>query len=197
MVNKSIKNRRSVREYLDKDIDSEIIENLLEAGVSTPTSMDFKAYKIMVIKKGEINQGLLEAFTYKQFHAQTSPYIFFIFSRKPEAITEEYVFSKVNHREKAKKIASWYGPGFNGDLVGGAHTVAYSICLEAYENDLGSCVFTGFDKTKFKEIVKDQIDLSTYEPILGISIGYPVSNENKKRELNIEEKTIWREKGWK
>ena len=57
-VLRAILNRKSVREYSDKEISQEIIDNLLKAGMSAPSSRDRRPWHFIVISDKAILENL-------------------------------------------------------------------------------------------------------------------------------------------
>ena len=58
MLFRSILNRKSVREYSDKEISQEIIDNLLKAGMSAPSSRDRRPWHFIVISDKAVLENL-------------------------------------------------------------------------------------------------------------------------------------------
>jgi len=55
-----IKSRRSRRKFLDKEIPGEIIEKLVEAGISAPSSMDCQPWHFIIVKDKKTKEQLAE-----------------------------------------------------------------------------------------------------------------------------------------
>ena len=53
-----IKGRRSIRKFEDKPVPKEIIDELLEAGVSAPSGMNAKPWRLVVIENRDVIKRL-------------------------------------------------------------------------------------------------------------------------------------------
>ncbi len=53
-----IKNRRSIRSYLDKDIPDEVVDKILEAGRWAPSGFNYQPWKFAVIKDKNLKAEL-------------------------------------------------------------------------------------------------------------------------------------------
>ncbi len=56
-----IKNRRSVRKYLKKDVDMELILKVLEAAQYAPSSGNYQPWEFVVVRNSEIKEHLVDA----------------------------------------------------------------------------------------------------------------------------------------
>lgn len=56
-----LRKRRSIRRYLDKEIEPEIIDQLLEAALRSPTSRDFRPWRFLFITDRELLKRLSRA----------------------------------------------------------------------------------------------------------------------------------------
>ncbi len=61
-VLKAIKERRSIRRFQDKDVDSAKIEQILRAATWAPSANNDQPWKFVVVKNKETKQKVLEAF---------------------------------------------------------------------------------------------------------------------------------------
>ena len=56
-----IKNHRSIRKYLDKDVPQDVLDKVLEAGTMASSSGNMQSYSIIVTKDKKIREDLMEA----------------------------------------------------------------------------------------------------------------------------------------
>ena len=57
-VEKAIIGRRSVRDYLDKDVPEEVLEQILKAGAMAPSAMDKQPCRFIVIQDKKLIKEL-------------------------------------------------------------------------------------------------------------------------------------------
>jgi nitroreductase len=65
-----IKKRRSIRSYLDKSVENEKLQSILEAGNSAPSAGDLQAYEIVVVKDQKRKEAVSRAARDQEFIAQ-------------------------------------------------------------------------------------------------------------------------------
>jgi nitroreductase len=66
----AIKNRRSVRSYLDRPVEEEKLRVILEAGNAAPSAGDLQAYEVVVVRKREQKEALSKAAYGQDFIAE-------------------------------------------------------------------------------------------------------------------------------
>ncbi len=164
-VREAIQNRRSIRKYKDKEIETEKIELLKEAVLWAPSAGNVQARKFYFITKKEIKEKLKECFR-KDFITQVP--LLIIACGKKNSINEKF--------------------GENSHLKYNPIDVSASIenlMLQAVELELGSCWIGNINAEQTREILK----IPENENIIGgITIGYPAEKGEKKiREKIIEE----------
>ncbi|MBU4266536.1 MAG: nitroreductase family protein [Candidatus Altiarchaeota archaeon] len=59
-----IKNRRSVREFLDKEVDDSLIEKILEAGRWAPSGLNNQPWRFVIVRDRAMKDGLAEQTKY-------------------------------------------------------------------------------------------------------------------------------------
>ncbi len=59
-----IKNRRSVREFLDKEVDDFLIEKILDAGRWAPSGLNNQPWRFAVVRDSELKDGLAKQTKY-------------------------------------------------------------------------------------------------------------------------------------
>ena len=156
-VLEAIKKRRSVRNYLDKPIEEEKLNAVLEAGRLAPSASNRQEWRFVVVKDSEVRRKLGEAAN-EQIFVGEAPVVIVAC-----AVTDGHVMSC-------------------GQL---SYPIDVAIALDhislaAVEYSLGTCWIGSFNERKVKEILGIPKEVRVVELM---SIGYPATQamEDKNR----------------
>lgn len=155
-----LKNRYSCRSFTDKEISDEIIDKIIEAGILSPTAVNFQPEKIYVIKSEDMLLKLKEATKYT-FDAKV------IFA----------IGYDTNISWKRKSDGVEFGPI-------DATIVTTNMMNMAYSLGLGSCFVCSMHQDRVEEI----LNLPKNIKILSLlPVGYPNEFKDNKNRKNKEE----------
>lgn len=157
--------RFSCRSFLDKEIEEEKINKILDAGILAPTACNFEPERIIVLRDKDIINKLNDATRYT-FNA---PLIFVICY---------------------DKNVSWkrrYDNKDHGDID--ASIVATNMVLMATSLDLGTCFVASFDEKKVKAILGLP---NNYIVSLMIPTGYPTEVRAHNKRLDMKDLVIYK-----
>ena len=160
-----LEKRFSCRSFLDKDIEEEKINKILDAGILAPTACNFEPERIIVLRDKDIINKLNDATRYT-FNA---PLIFVICY---------------------DKNVSWkrrYDNKDHGDID--ASIVATNMVLMATSLDLGTCFVASFDEKKVKDILGLP---DNYIVSLMIPTGYPTEVRPHNKRLDMKDLVIYK-----
>lgn len=149
-----VTSRKSVRQYLQKDVEPEKLDYILECARLAPSAANFQAWFFFVVKSKEVENVLQNCYPKKWFVANPAPV---------------YIVACGDTNQ------SWKRSYDNKDhsIVDVSIAVEH-ICLAAAEQGLGSCWICDFDPNQLGE----QLNLpSNLYPVAIIPIGYPTTNE--------------------
>lgn len=150
-VFKAIKERRSIRAYLEKEIPEDIIRKLILALIWAPSAGNLQARKFYFVRNKDIRLKIAKAALEQMFIAE-APLV---------------VVGCVDKR----KISSRYGE--RGVKLYAIQDVACSLqnlMLVAHENGLGSVWVGAFYEEEISEILKLPPNL---RPVAIVPVGYP------------------------
>jgi nitroreductase len=156
-VVEAIRKRKSVRSYLDKVIEEEKLNAVLEAGRLAPSASNRQEWRFVVVRDGEVRRKLGEAANEQSFVGEAPVVI------AACAVTDGHVMSC-------------------GQLC---YPIDVAIALDhislaAVEQGLGTCWIGAFNEVKVKEIlgIPEKIRVVELMPL-----GYPVTQavEEKNR----------------
>jgi nitroreductase len=157
----ALRERRSIRSYLETPIEEEKLLRVLEAARISPSAKNRQEWKFIVIRNEEVKQRLLPAVKERKFVVEAPVIIV--------ACATESSF-----------IMPCGQYGYTVDL-----SIALSyIMLEAQELGLGTCWLGGF----FEEQVKEILGIPNEVRVVAITpLGYPAENPNAKPRKALEE----------
>lgn len=167
-----IKHRQSVRKYLDKPIEKEKLDQLIEAVRLAPSASNSQPWKLIIVDQPELKNEVAKA-TYNTLvrfnkFAPQAPVIAVFCLEEPKLIT----------RIGASLQQTEY-PLIDIGIA------ASHFCLQAEELGLGTCMIGWFDEEKVKQLL--HIPEKTKVALL-VTVGYPPedyplrSKQRKKRE---------------
>lgn len=166
-----INSRQSDRSYLDKKIEKDKLNRILEAGRLAPSACNSQPWRFIVIDEPELLKKVASATSAKELG----------FNR----FTDQVPVFIVIVREKSKPIAQLGGAIKNRDYsmidVGIA---AENICLQAAAEGLGSCMLGWFNEKEIKSLLNIPANKRAE---LVITLGYPAKPTRKKSRRDIDD----------
>jgi len=182
----TVKNRRSIRKFENKDVDNKIIEDLVEYARLAPSAKNRQPWKFVVVKdkvKDQIADIMLE----QQKESKVS------LERKIYNANSS-VKATANIMKEAPILILVFKPKENNWIVGDSLSIGAAIehiCLRATDLGLGSLWIRDIVYTQ-KEIAhlagKDDMEL-----ISAISIGYPDEDPKQRPRKKLNEILEWYE----
>ncbi len=152
-----IKIRQSVRKYIDKPVESEKLDKLIEAVRLAPSASNSQPWKLIMVTESELKRQVAEA-TYSRTvsfnkFAPQAPVLAVLVMEKPKLITQ------IGGRLKNKEY-----PLIDMGIA------AEHFCLQAAELGLGTCMLGWFDEKKIKKL----LNIPRGKGVgLVITVGYP------------------------
>lgn len=149
-MNPLFKKRKSVRNFLEDEIEKEKLEEILKVIESSPSAGNLKAREVLIIKEKELKKELAKAAFNQNFVSQAP--VVLVFFALPEK-------SKSVYGKRGEELYA---------LQDATISCAYAW-LEAVNMGLGACWVGAFDEEKVKEILKTPSD---WRPVALLPIGY-------------------------
>jgi len=163
---KIIKQRRSVRQYQNKPITEEIIEELKQTLIWAPSAGNLQARKFYFVFNPEIKNQLAE---------NSSANNKIVISQAPLVIvacTDELKMVKFGERGKGVY------------LITDVASSLQNATLVAHEYGLGSCWLGSFEEGAVRKILNLPVNL---RPLMILSVGYPAETPAVKARVGIHE----------
>jgi len=143
-----VKNRRSIRKFLSKEVENEKIEKILKIMKEAPSAGNLQAYKVIIVKNEKIKKEICKACFHQKF-IEEAPLVF-VFFAKP-------------------KISSiYYGKRGTFYSILDATIAATYAMLAIHCLDLSTCWVSAFNDEELIKILKED-----GIPIAVFPIGYP------------------------
>lgn len=198
-VKRLIKTRRTIRKFLQKEVEREKIEELIEAATWAPSAHNSQPWRFFVItsektkeafslamarkwerdlRQDKVDESIIEQLI-KDSHERfiSSPIIIVVFIDMSEM--QKYPDEIRNNYEKVMAIQS-------------ASAAVQNLILLAHAFGLGSnwrCAPL-FAQEEVKKVLKVN---SSWEPIAAVSIGYPEETPQAPKRKSVEEVVVWDE----
>ena len=171
-----IKEHRSIRNFLDKDVSEEFIDEIIKSSQSMPNSINGQQTSVIVIRDKAKKEKLAKLVGNQDYVAKAPVFLVFIMDfYKTYLAGEKTGFKQVIHED------------IEGTLVGavdcGIELGAAVIAAESLR--LGTVAIGGIRKNP-NEVI-ELLNLPKYTfPIVGLAIGYPVDNSHKKPRMPFD-----------
>jgi nitroreductase len=213
-VIEALKSRKSVRAFLDKEIEREKIELILDSAKYSPSGVNMQPWDVYVLsgdRKKELESKIIQAFKNGKKEKMDYNYYPLEFkepykSRRKETGLLMYETLGIKREDKERQIEQWAANyrGFDAPVVlyffidSSLEKGSYldygmflqAIVLSATSLGLGSCIQAAL--AEYPSIVKEYLDVDdTKHLICGISLGYEdkdaLINSYKTSRVGLEE----------
>lgn len=163
---KLVKNRYSVRKYKEKDVEREVLEEILETIRNAPSAVNYQPWHFTVVMDDVTKEKLAEAYPVEWI------------KKAPVIIVAIGDHSKSWVRDDEKDFCD----------IDVAIAVDH-LSLAAVEKGLGTCWVCAFDKVMVGKV----LDLPEHlEPIALLPLGYPIDQEVRaKKRKSLDEIVSW------
>jgi len=153
-----LKGRRSIRHYLDRQVDEEVLAEILEAVRWAPSGGNTQPWEVVVVRdadrKKELAATLGPGNPARKAVAQ-APVLLVLCGRVK--IPDSY------HREATTKFGDWWFMLHLG-------IAAQNLCLAAHRRELGTVMVGFFDHDRARGLLQVP---EGFEVVLLIPVGYP------------------------
>ncbi|HEX9024920.1 MAG TPA: NADPH-dependent oxidoreductase [Clostridium sp.] len=166
----TIKNHRSIRQYLDKDVPAELIDEIIKSAQAMPNSINGQQTSVIVVRDKKKKEKLAELVGNQEYVAKAPVFLVFVMDfYRTYLAGEKTGFKQVIHEDIEGILAGSVDVG----IALGASVVA------AESLGLGTVPIGGIRKNP--EEVIELLGLPKYTfPIVGLVVGYPADKSHKK-----------------
>jgi len=173
---KSIRNHRSIRSYLEKDIPAEMLEVILESARAMPTSMNGQQLSVVVVKDQEKKAKIAELVGNQAWINQAPIFLIFVVDfYKTTIACEKNGMSEIIHESVEGTMVGTFDCGL---AMGGAIVAAESMGL--------GVVPIGAIRKNPEEMIRFLNLPERTFPVAGLVVGYPASSSSKKPRFPLQ-----------
>ncbi|WP_300381230.1 NADPH-dependent oxidoreductase [Clostridium sp.] len=172
----TIKNHRSIRQYLDKDISIEVIDEIVKATQAMPNSINGQQTSVIVVRDKEKKAKLAELVG-NQIYVEKAP-VFLIF------IMDFYRTSLAGEKTGLKQVIHEHVEGISAGAFDAGIALGAAV-IAAESLGLGTVPIGGIRKNS--EEVIELLGLPKYTfPLVGLVVGYPDGESHTKPRVPFE-----------
>ncbi|WP_276624330.1 nitroreductase family protein [Syntrophomonas wolfei] len=174
--------RRSIRKYLDKPIEPEVLQDILEGAVMAPSAVNNQPWYFLAIQSQEQMEKLRGIF--QEVSVKTRAVLEKRFPNNPEVVSETLGFLTGLGNARVCVLVFLLKPSKDYDIIAVESTSAaiQNLCLMAYDKGIGSCWMTAPLSTGFSDVLEKTFAPGKGKFIAAVTLGYPaVSPQAPKR----------------
>lgn len=165
--------RRSVRKYIDKPINDEILKILIEGASMAPSADNLQPWYFVAVRSEENINKLRNIF--KEISKKGKPQLENRFPNHPEVVGETLGFIKSLGNASTCILAFLLKPNYNESVSAWQSVSAAieNICLLAHDEGIGSCWLTAPLETGYSEVIESEFAPEAGSLVAAITLGYP------------------------
>ena len=165
-----IKDHRSIRQYLDKDVPNELIDDIIKSAQAMPNSINGQQASVIVVRDKKKKEKLAELVGNQEYVAKAPVFLVFVMDFYRTYLAGEKTGLKQVIHEDIEGILA--GSVDVGIALGASVVAAESL-------GLGTVPIGGIRKNPEKVI--ELLGLPKYTfPMVGLVVGYPADKSHKK-----------------
>jgi nitroreductase len=185
-VIKNIKERRSIRKYLSKQLDDNYLIEILEAGLYAPNAGGRQAPLIVVSQNQEVNEKLGKI-NCKVFYDNLPKNAKLGVSIDQPSIADDRNIKNAFY--EAPTVLTLFSPNNYQYVEGDCAVVAQNIIIAAHSLGIGSCIIGRANKTfesNYGKLVLKEWEIDdNYIPAYHITLGYYDCKTPKDKERKL------------
>lgn len=173
-VREAILNRRSIRQYQDREIPQTILEEILEAGAYAPSAVDLQPWYFVVIRSRENMLRLAEVMG--RVSRQIRPALQERFVRHPEVVEETTRFLRQLGGAPVCILAFVLRPDYTkteSTIIQSVSAALENILLAAADKGLGGCWLTAPLEAGLGDELRDVFAPGKGGFVAMLTLGYP------------------------
>ncbi|NLJ59107.1 MAG: nitroreductase [Tissierellia bacterium] len=174
--------RRSIRKYIDKPIEEDVLKDILEGAVMAPSAVNLQPWYLVAVNSDEQMEKLRVLFG--DISEKTRGNLEKRFPNHPEVVKETLGFLTSLGNASVCVLAFLLKASYEPDipLISSASAALQNLCLMAYDKGIGSCWMTAPIETGYSDILRNEFAPEAGEFIAAVTLGYPaVSNPKAPR----------------
>ena len=169
-----VRSRRSVRSYLDKPVDEQILHEIMEAGMYAPSAVNFQPWYFVVIQSAEQRERLGRVM--EQVSRNMEPSLKARFANHPHVAEETVQFIRCLGGAPVCILAFWHKteyPKKESSIIQSISAAIENILLAAADKGLGACWMTSPLEANAEEEIRAMFAPEHGDLVAAIALGYP------------------------
>jgi len=172
----TIKNHRSIRQYLDKDVSDELIDEIVKSAQAMPNSINGQQASVIVVRDKKKKERLAELVGNQEYVAKAPVFLVFVMDFYRTYLAGEKTGLKQVIHEDIEGILA--GATDVGIALGASVVAAESLGL--------GIVPIGGIRQNPEEVI-ELLGLPKYTfPMVGLVVGYPAEESHKKPRIPVD-----------
>ncbi|MBO8181018.1 MAG: nitroreductase family protein [Archaeoglobus sp.] len=185
-VEKVIKERRSHRFYLDKPVEREKLEKMIELAMWAPSAMNRQQWFFVVVA-GERLKRLINVI--EKGYEYILPRLQMFFAETPKVIDQTKRFFKSLGNAPAAVFAYYTPTGDDYSDVQSVSAAIQNMLLAAHAMGLGTCWMTG--PVHVEDEINKALDIEGKKLVAVVTVGYPAKKPPVPPRRDVEKKVVW------
>ena len=189
-----IQNRRSIRKYLDKPVEKDKLEKIVEAGLYAPNPGGRQGTKILLL----MDRDLIEQVGIVNANCENRNWDQGVSKDQPSIIDDKSIKSGFYGCTALAMICIQRARKDQVNQIGAAFVCAENIVLQAYDLGVSSCIVGRAEATFSQPGMQERLDQwgldPAYMPIVFVCLGYingpypAVKSRNEGRAIYVKSK---------
>jgi nitroreductase len=165
--------RRSIRKYLDKPIEPEVLQDILAGAMMAPSAVNNQPWYFLAVQSDEQMKKLRGIF--KEVSEKTKVLLEKRFPNNPEVISETLGFLTGLGDAQVCVLVFLLKPSEDYETIAVQSTSAAieNLCLMAYDKGIGTCWMTAPLTTGFGDILGREFAPGAGKFMAAVTLGYP------------------------
>jgi nitroreductase len=191
----AIKGRRSVRSYLDKPVEREKIEQIIEAGLWAPTGQNLQPCRFIVVTdRALITEIEAELYNIGRFFKRLRP-IIALFGKEMRREGGRGVFRSLKEKGLYNApviIMAGAARGCSATYLKDCSLATQNMMLAAHAVGLGTCYIGWMRLLNYSLKIKRRLNLPKgFEIADAIILGYPAASPPAPKRKTLSETVTW------
>lgn len=165
--------RRSIRKYLDKQIEQEVLQDIVDGAMMAPSATNTQPWYLVVVKSKEQMEKLRGIF--KDISGKLRVDLEKTFPNNPEVVSETMGFLSSLGNADSCVLAFLNKPGQETNIayVESVSAALENLCLMAYDKGIGSCWMTAALSTGYDKVLSAEFAPEAGNLVAAVTLGYP------------------------
>jgi len=185
-VEKVIKERRSHRLYLDKSVEREKLEKMIELAMWAPSAMNRQQWFFVVVA-GERLKKLINVI--EKGYDYILPRLQRFFAETPKVIDQTKRFFKSLGNAPAAVFAYYTPTGDDYSDVQSVSAAIQNMLLAAHAMGLGTCWMTG--PVHVEDEINKALGVEGKKLVAVVTVGYPAKKPPVPPRRDVDKKVVW------